>query len=143
MNERNTHSRGLKILTVLLAAAVISSAVHYTDNYLAFEKYPQGDIEISDDTVWIAWIAFTAFGLAGYLLYRRGRTIAVATCLAIYSVSGLISIGHYTAPGMSELAAWRHVSIAIDGILGAAILAFAYWSVREERREIQLRSTGA
>ena len=69
----------------------------------------------------------------GYLLYRRGRIREGSALLAVYSVSGLIGIGHYTASGMSELAWWRHVHIWVDILCGIAVLAFAIWSVRQTR----------
>lgn len=130
------HSRAVKILTVVFAAAVISSIVHYTDNYLAFDRFPQSDTgpTITDDSIWIAWIVFTAFGVAGYLLFRRGRIRIASGFLAVYSLSGLIGIGHYGAPGIGQLAWWRHVHIGVDILCGLAILAFAVWSVQQTRR---------
>ena len=130
------HSRAVKILTVVLAVAVASSIVHYTDNYLAFDRFPQSETgpTITDDTIWIAWILFTAFGVAGYLLYHRGRIRPGSGLLAIYSLSGLIGIGHYSAPGMSELAWWRHAHIGVDILCGVAVPAFAAWSVQHTRR---------
>ena len=127
--------RAQRLLNVVFFTAVASSIVHYTDNYLAFERFPQSDSgpQITKDSVWIAWIAFTAFGVAGWLLYRRGRIALASALLAVYSLSGLIGIGHYTASGMSELAWWRHVHIWVDILCGVAVLAFAIWSVRRAR----------
>ena len=123
-------------MNVVFFAAVASSIVHYTDNYLAFEEYPDGGPgpEITADTIWIAWVVFTAFGLAGYALYRRRRVVPAAALLAVYSLSGLIGLGHYTAPGTSELAWWRHAHIWVDIACGVAVLAFALWSVRRSRQ---------
>ena len=122
----------LRLLNIVFFTAVASSIVHYTDNYLAFERFPNDGVgpSISDDTVWIAWVLFTAVGVAGYLLYRRGQIRQGAALLAVYSVSGLIGLGHYTASGMSELAWWRHVHIWVDIVCGVAVLTFAVWSVR-------------
>lgn len=126
----------LRTLNIVFFAAVASSLVHYTDNYLAFDRYPDGGAgpDISDDTIWIAWLVFTAFGVAGYLSYRRGHVRRGAGLLAAYSVSGLIGIGHYTAPGMSELAWWRHVHIWADIICGVVVLTFAVVSARATTR---------
>ena len=130
------HRRALKILTVVFAAAIASSLVHYTDNYLAFDRFPLDEPgpRITSDSVWIAWIGFTAFGLPCYLLYRRGRNLLASALLAVYSLSGLIGIGHYTAPGMSELAWWRHLHIGVDILAGIAVMAFAVCSLRRTRR---------
>jgi len=125
----------LRALNTVFFAAVASSIVHYTDNYLAFDRYPVGGPgpDITADSIWIAWIIFTAFGVAGYTMYRRGQVRAGAALFAVYSLSGLIGIGHYTAPGMSHLAWWRHIHIWADILCGAAVFAFAIWSVRNER----------
>jgi uncharacterized membrane protein YccC len=126
----------LRALNAVFFAAVVSSVVHYTDNYLAFDEFPNGGPgpAITEDAIWIAWLVFTAFGVAGYVLYRRGATVPAAALLAVYSLSGLIGVGHYTAPGMSELAWWRHVHIGVDIACGAAVLAFAIWRVHTARR---------
>ena len=130
------HARAVKVLTAILAVAVTVSIVDYTDNYLAFEHYPQaeGGPTTTAATIWIAWVVLTAFGLAGYLLYRSGRIRLASGLLAVYSLSGLIGIGHYSAAGMSELAWWRHAHIGADIACGIAVLAFAVWSVQRTRR---------
>lgn len=119
--------RGLRTLRILLVSTVALSLVHFADNYVSFDLYPQEGavIGVSRDAVWISWLVFVAFGIAGYRLYRGGRFQAASLCLGVFSVSGLISLGHYPAQGMSELAWWRHASIWIDIILGAMVLAFA------------------
>lgn len=125
----------LRALNIVFFAAVASSIVHYTDNYLAFDRFPDGGPgpEITADAIWIAWVVFTTFGVAGYLAYRRGQIRAGAALFAVYSLSGLIGLGHYTAPGMSELEWWRHAHIWVDIGCGIAILVFSVcsvWSLR-------------
>jgi hypothetical protein len=133
------HERALRTLRILLALAIPLSVIHYTDNYLAFDLYPAAKIfgiELGPDTIWVSWIIFTAAGLAGYWLYARGRIAAAGAALAFYSISGLISIGHYLAPGMSKLEWWRHASVWVDITLGAAVFAFAIWSAQAGRRRL-------
>jgi hypothetical protein len=130
-------SRALRILNLVFFFAVASSIVHYTDNYLAFDRFPQEGApgpEITRDSVWIAWLAFTAFGVAGYLFYRRGQIALASALLAVYSVSGLIGIGHWTADGASQLAWWRHAHVATDVLAGLAVFTFAVWSGRQASR---------
>ena len=132
------HARAVRILTVLFAVAVAVSIVHYTDNYLALDRYPQSDSgpTINRDTIWIAWVVLTPFGLGGYLLYRRGRMMLASGLLAVYSLSGLVGLGHYSVPGVGELAWWRHVHIGLDILCGLALLAFAVRSVRRARETV-------
>jgi hypothetical protein len=130
-------TRGARLLTVLLCLAIPLSLIHYTDNYVSFDLYPAGElagIEVTRDSIWISWLLFTAGGLLGWWLYVRGQVLAACAALAFYSISGLISIGHYAEPGMSELAWWRHVSIWIDITLGTAILLFTFWAAFRLRR---------
>lgn len=117
------------VLVALLGAALLVSIVHYTDNYLGYEHYPQlaSGPNPSPSVILAAWFVFTAFGIAGYLLFRRDRMRAAAACLAVYSVSGLIGFGHYAVPGVGHLAWWRHAHILADVACGVAVLAFAVW----------------
>jgi hypothetical protein len=132
------HADGLRVLGVLLALAIPLSVIHYTDNYVAFDLYPPGELaglEVTRDSIWVSWLVFTAVGLLGFWLYARGQILGACAALAFYSVSGLISLGHYSEPGMSELAWWRHVSIWIDITLGTSILLFTVWASLRLRRD--------
>jgi len=55
---------------------------------------------------------------------------SAAICLAVYSGSGLVGIGHYTVPGTSEFPWWRHAHVIADIVLGLAVLAIALRLVR-------------
>jgi hypothetical protein len=125
----------IRLLNIVFFSAVASSIVHYADNYLAFERFPQASTgpEVTDDMIWIAWVVLTAFGVAGYVLYRRGQVRRGSMLLAVYSISGLVGLAHYTAPGMSQLAWWRHLHIWVDVLCGIAVLVFAIWSVQRTR----------
>jgi hypothetical protein len=63
------------------------------------------------------------------LVAVAGRTRAAGVCLAAYSGSGLVGIGHYAAGGTGDFPWWRHAHIAADIALGLAILAIALWLV--------------
>ena len=122
----------MRVLSAIFFTAVASSVVHYTDNAVNYADYPQ--VQSGPDPgaagVLIAWFAFTAFGIAGYVLYRRGRIMPAALCLAIYSGSGLVGILHYTMPSAGSMPWWRHAHIAVDIACGIAVLAFALWAAR-------------
>ena len=136
--------RGLGALRALLMLAIPLSVIHYTDNFVSFDIYPTAHLlgrHLTPDAIWIGWIVFTAAGLLGYRLYRSGRTLAASAALAFYSISGLISIGHYAEPGMARLAWWRHVAIWIDVALGTAVLMFALWSAQRTLSRRRKRPT--
>jgi hypothetical protein len=128
--------RGAGALKLLLGASVASTAFHYTDNFVAVATYPGTDTIAPGPArvaVVLTWVGLTAVGALGYRLYLRGRHPAAEVCLAVYSVTGISTLGHYLGDGTSRLPAWRHVSIASDGLLGLAVLAFAVWAVVARR----------
>jgi hypothetical protein len=120
-------NRRLAVLTAVLAASFISTAVHYTDNYIAFDSYPGSD-SISRIDVPISWVVLTAIGVAGYVLYRRGRYRPAHVMLGAYALTGLTTPLHYTEGSPSDLSVWRNVSIIGDGVIGLAVLGVVVWS---------------
>jgi len=124
------------LLKILLVASMVSTFIHFTDNYLYFEHYPQPDW-ITLPGVYRSWIIWTIFGIAGYMLYTRGNFGLSYVCLAFYSFCGITSLGHYLYGGMSEFSLKMHFFILTDGAAGFAILGFTIWSsliVREQFR---------
>ena len=57
----------------------------------------------------------------------RNRAQAAAW-LAVYSVSGLISLGHYKDISVSDLSLFQNVFVFADVALGVLILTFAAWT---------------
>lgn len=126
-----------QLLKILLIACVVSTAIHFTDNYLYIEQYPQPGW-ITPSSIYISWIIWTVIGLTGYWLYRTGKFWLAYLCLAIYSFCGLDSLGHYLYGAMSEFSMKMHFFIVMDGMTGLAILGFTLWSglvLREQFRE--------
>ena len=127
--------RAQRLLLALLGVAIAVSIVHYADNYLAYDRYPQSDTlpDPSATTVLVSWFVFTAAGVTGAWLFTRERIIPACVALGIYSGSGLVGVGHYAVGGTSSLAWWRHVHIVTDIACGVALLAFALWAATRFR----------
>lgn len=139
--ERRVNRRELQLLLGVLGVAFLVSIVHYADNFANYADYPQptSGSAPSQDTVGISWFVFTAFGVAGLLLFLRGQVAAAAAGLALYSVSGLVGLGHYTVPGALDMPWWRQVHIVADIACGIAVFAFAVWVVwRRENKHSAL-----
>jgi hypothetical protein len=121
-----------RLLRVLFVCAVAVSVVHYLDNYLNYDDYPDPTTgpAPSQTLIGVSWFAFTAFGIAGYAMFRRGRDRAAAALLAVYSGSGLVGFGHYTVPGAFDMPWWRQAHIVADILCGIALVAFAVWVIR-------------
>jgi hypothetical protein len=122
------------MLLVLLGLAFAVSVVHYTDNFVNFDDYPQPGAESSlpapgEGLIGASWFVFTAFGVAGLWLFLRGRIVPAAVALTAYSMSGLIGIGHYLVDGATDMVWWRQAHVVADIVLGVLVLTFALWSV--------------
>jgi hypothetical protein len=130
--EERPAPAGLGLLRALLAVAIAVSIVHYVDNVAAYDAYPEPTSGVAPSRGLIAasWFAFTALGLAGYVLLARHRVMAAAACLAAYSGSGLVGLGHYTVDGATGMPWWRQTHIVADIACGIAVLAFAFWLLR-------------
>jgi hypothetical protein len=137
--------RPLRVLQVVLGAAIVSSVFHYTDNWLRYDQYPQDEPKlITQPMVPISWVLFTVVGIWGYVQFRNGRWRPAAYALAVYSISGLISPIHYTADApLSAYDGFQHTFIITDGLAGAAVFAFAVWAWAQDRRRRRAASTAS
>jgi hypothetical protein len=121
---------------VVVGIAFVVSVVHYVDNYVNYDAYPEptSGPAPSATTIGLAWFLFTAFAIGALVLLRQGRQLGAALCLAVYSISGLIGIGHYTVPGALDMPWWRQAHVLVDVVCGVAVLAMAIGLVRSRER---------
>lgn len=117
---------------LVVLASVLVTAFHFTDNFVSIETYPQPGW-VTGAIVLVSWPLFTAFGVAGYLFYRRGRFAEAHVLLLAYSYTGLSSLGHFLSGSPDEFTARGLASIFIDGVAGSAVLAVAIWSILARR----------
>ena len=124
----------LATVRIVVATSVLLTAIHFTDNYVSIETYPQPDW-VTGPVVLISWPLFTALGVAGYLLYRRGQFATAHAFLIAYSYTGLSSLGHFLSGSPDEFTTRGLASVLIDGAAGSAVLAVALWSILARRGE--------
>jgi len=126
-----THERRLRILRGLLTFAIVSTALHFTHNFVEVDAYPSN--VFSDEAILVAivvsWPLALALALYAYRLYARGRLGAAHVALAVYAILPLTSLGHFTV-GTPDVPPFWFATIFTDGIAGAAVLAFVVWSSR-------------
>ena len=130
--EHYDHRKAVRNLSVILAVAVAVSIVHYTDNSVNIDDFPEppNALPWSAESVLVSWFGFTVPGLAGYLLFRRSPSTLALVLLAFYSGSGLIGIGHYLVPGATSMPWWRQGHVILDITCGIAMFSFALWAAR-------------
>jgi hypothetical protein len=125
---------GMTLLRVLVGGLLLSTAVHYTDNWLSVEDYAPRTGLIADNPglVPVAWALFAVVGILGYRAYARRPSTGAHLLLAVFSVSGISTFGHLFYEG-NDFAAWQWASVLADGVFGLAVLAFALWSAARVR----------
>jgi hypothetical protein len=130
------HSRRESILRAILAFFVVSTALHYTHNFVAIDQYPDDLISgtVIQVAVLVSWPLVTAVGLYGYRLYSQRRYKAAHVALVAYSPLGLMTFGHFL-DGSPDIAAFWYATIFTDGLAGLALLAFVAWSARAVRAQ--------
>lgn len=118
----------LTMVRRVFATAVALSAVHYYDNTVRFEDYTGGkssDGLITRPVIPISLVLFTLAGIAGYRALKAGNRRRAGWLLAVYSVSGLIGVGHYTTVSPDEFSAFQNTFIALDFLAGLAVFILA------------------
>src|SRR3712207_9397681 len=97
------------VLKWILGAAIVSTALHFTHNFVRVEDYPSSG-PITDTVVQVAivvsWPLFTALALYAYRLYAAGRLHAAHIALAVYSFFPMTTLGHFTSGTPDAPAFW-------------------------------------
>jgi hypothetical protein len=135
MKATDTRSPSSATIGFVVGASIVLTAFHFTDNYVSIDTYPQPDW-VTGAAVLVSWPLFTALGVAGYILYRRGHVAAANAFLVAYSYAGLSSLGHFLSGSPDEFTTRGLISVLIDGAAGAAVLAVAIWSIVAHRQRM-------
>jgi hypothetical protein len=120
----------------VVMASVVLTLFHFTDNFINIDTYPKAGWQPGwfDVVVVVAWLAFSAVGVAGYRLYRRGDYAKAHPLLLFYAYAGLSSLGHFAYGSPDDFTTRALVSIATDGVAGTAVLLVTLRSMLAGRR---------
>jgi hypothetical protein len=127
-------------LRLILGFSIVSTAAHYTHNFVAVEDYPGGGLGVQIAIV-MSWPVLTAIGLYGYRLYTEGRFREAHICLLLYAPLGLLTPAHFLY-GAPDIPAFFYGTIFTDGLAGLAVVGFVAWSARWFRGEEQKSGRG-
>ncbi len=115
------------VLRAIIAFAILSTAIHYTHNFVEVHRYPGPHGAFDTFTralIVVSWPLLTAIGLVGYRRYREGRYEVAKIALAVYSVAGLITPAHFLF-GEPHIPAVFYATLFTDALAGLAVLTFA------------------
>jgi hypothetical protein len=132
--DEGTWRNGKSVLRWILAASIVSTGLHYTHNFIAIDRYPDGPVSatVTQVAILISWPLLTAIGLYGYRLYARRRARDAHACLLAYSFTGISTLGHFIY-GSPDIPAFFYATIFTDGLTGFALLGFTLWSISQSR----------
>jgi len=126
-------------LRLILGFSIVSTAVHYTHNFVAIEDYPGGGPAIQAAIV-LSWPLLTAIGVYGYRLYGEGRFRDAHICLLLYAPLGLLTPAHFLY-GEPDVPTVFYLTLFTDALAGLAVVGFVAWSAsRSPRRPPHSRS---
>jgi hypothetical protein len=116
----------LTLVRRVFVSALLLSVVHYIDNTLRYDDYTGGkDSFVTQAMIPLSWVLFTAAGVTGYRLLKQGNRSLGGALLAVFSVSGLIGILHYTTVSPDEFSGFQNTFIGLDFLAGLAVFLVA------------------
>ncbi|MFG6455726.1 hypothetical protein [Roseateles sp. BYS96W] len=118
-------SSWLAPLRWLLWATFASSILHYVDNVLMFEQYPEPPW-INRHIVDAFWWLMTPLAWFGYRLMRNGALRAGTVMLLLYAACNLLTLGHYRYAPMDEISPRIHAFIGLEAVLAMALITLLF-----------------
>jgi hypothetical protein len=112
-----------KVLITLMLIYCAASLVHFVHNAEFLADYPNMPAWLSRAGVYAAWLGLTVVGGIGYVLVHRGHRLAGLGLVAVYALLGLDSLGHYALAPMSAHSAAMNLTILMEVISAAVLLA--------------------
>lgn len=113
---------GSRTLAILLVIFGVASLVHFVHNAEFIAEYPGMPASWGREHVYLAWIAMTLVGIAGWLLTSRGFFLIGALVLAAYAALGLDSLGHYLLAPLSAHSLGMNVTILAEVTAAGLVL---------------------
>jgi hypothetical protein len=111
----------------LVASYFLASLLHFSHNAEYIALYPNLPASFTRESVYLAWLAVTAVGLAGGALRLLGWPIAAALVLGAYGALGLAGLAHYTLALCSEHTLTTNLTIWFEALTGLSVAGAALW----------------
>ena len=121
-------------LLILLLAYCAASLFHYAHNAEFLDEYPNMPAWLSSGRVYLAWLAGTAVGLAGYMLVRGGYRMAGLVVIAIYGALGFDGFVHYGLAPLSAHTFTMNLTIWLEALTALLVLIAVARSIMSRSR---------
>lgn len=126
MNNHQSEGIHSRWLLALLVICVVTSILHYVDNIVFFDQYPE-PTWFNPSLVDLLWFVMTPIGIAGYLLWQRGRRSLALGLLYLYVVMGQLTLGHYFYAPIWDLTWKMNGLILLESITALIFGAYLLW----------------
>lgn len=113
------------MLPVLLLANLVASILHFGDNMLRFNEYPEPKWITGPHTVDTLWFVITPLLALGWWLARRNMKWAAVGVLWLYSGLSLFVLGHYLYASPLELPFRINFFIGTEAVAAALLIVGA------------------
>jgi hypothetical protein len=107
----------------LLIVNVVGSALHYADNLLFFDEYPE-PWWINRSIIDAFWFVMTPLAWIGYRLIQRGRLFPGHLILLGYAGCNLLALGHYRYASFCSISPRIHIFILLEALLAVVLIAY-------------------
>jgi hypothetical protein len=111
-----------RFLFWLLLANVFASVLHYGDNLLYFEEYPEPGW-INRRIIDTFWFVMTPLAVIGYRALKQGLLHFGCIALYLYAAAGLLVLGHYRYAPLCSVVPRIHSFILLEATLAAVLAA--------------------
>lgn len=110
-------------LLILFALNAVSILFHYVDNILRLKVYPDLPTTTVAD-IEMFWVVMIPFGIAGCLLYLRGKRDLAFYAFYLYCLLNLAVLGHYLRAPFSTISFEIHAFIIFETVTAVALAAY-------------------
>jgi hypothetical protein len=112
-------------LSWLVVVYCLASVAHFTHNAEYIALYPNMPAWLGREDVYVAWLAVSAVGVAGALMWTLGWRVAALLALATYGALGLAGLAHYSLALCSEHSLVMNLTIWFEAITGLTLAVAA------------------
>ena len=109
-------------IRALVALYFLATLAHFAHNAEFIAFYPNMPPSLTRETVYLAWLAITAIGVAALIAARFGLPVLGALLLGAYGAMGLDGLGHYMLALCSEHTLATNLTIGFEVTTGVVLL---------------------